>query len=150
MANVTGMYDRGDAPQQPLDVIPAGKYVAAIVESKQKATKDNQGSYLELTWEILDGPYKGRKVWSRLNLHNKSAQAVQIARGEFAAIRQAVGVIEPKDSEELHRLPCVIIVKCKKRKDSDEMSNEIKGYERKGSGSTASPPSAGGAAPWKR
>ena len=39
------------------------------------------GSYLNLTFEILDGNYKGRKVWSRLNLDNPNQQAVQIAAG---------------------------------------------------------------------
>jgi len=37
-----------------------------------------------------------------------------------------------KDSAELHNLPLEISVRCKKRENTDEFSNEIKGYARKG------------------
>jgi hypothetical protein len=37
----------------------------------------------------------------------------------------------PGDSVELHDLPLVISVKCKKRADTGEITNEIKGYAKK-------------------
>lgn len=118
-------------PASSFDPIPAGKYVAAITESEMKPTKSGTGHYLELTFDILDGQYKGRKVWSRLNLDNPNAQAVQIARGELSAICRAVGIMQPQDSIELHNLPLSIKVACKKRDDTGEITNEIKGYEKK-------------------
>ena len=57
---------------------------------------------------MIDGPYKNRLLWSRLNLDNPNAQAVQIAQGELSAICRAVGVMQPKDSIELHNLPLLI------------------------------------------
>jgi len=118
-------------PASSFDPIPAGKYIAAITESEMKPTKNGNGHYLELTFDILDGQYKGRKVWARLNLDNPNAQAVQIARGELSAICRAVGVMQPQDSIELHNLPLAIKVTCKKREDTGEITNEIKGYEKK-------------------
>lgn len=118
-------------PTSTFDPIPAGKYVAAIVDSEMKPTKSGNGHYLELTFGILDGQFKGRKVWTRLNLDNPNLQTVQIARGELSAICRAVGVLQPKDSNELHNLPLSIKVTCKKRDDTGEISNEIKGYEKK-------------------
>ena len=38
----------------------------------------------------------------------------------------------PKDSTELHNLPMMIRVGCKKREDTGELTKEIKGYPRKG------------------
>ena len=35
-----------------------------------KATKAGTGQYLQLGFQILDGPHKGRKLWARLNLDN--------------------------------------------------------------------------------
>lgn len=113
------------------DPIPAGKYIAAITESEMKPTKNGNGRYLEMTFGILDGQYKGRKVWARLNLDNPNATAVRIARGKLSAICRAVGVIQPRDSIELHNLPLSIKVTCEKRDDTGEITNEIKGYEKK-------------------
>jgi len=144
-------------PTSSFDPIPAGKYVAAISESQMKPTKSGNGHYLELTFDILDGQFKGRKVWARLNLDNPNAQAVQIARGELSAICRAVRVMQPKDSAELHNLPLSIKVSCKKRDDSGEITNEIKGYEKKEAALQSSPSVSTPAAqatsntpPWQR
>ena len=81
-----------------------------------------------------------------------NATAVQIARGELSAICRAVGVLSPNDSVELHNLPLVIHVKCKKRTDTGEITNEIKGYTKKETPPPAAPatPVAGSTPPWKR
>ena len=79
-----------DSVDALFDPIPAGKYLAAIIESNMKPTKSGKGQYLELTFQILEGDFKGRKVWARLNLDNPSAQTVKIARGELSAISRAV------------------------------------------------------------
>ena len=141
------------APAEALEAVPAGKYNAVIVESEVKPTKSGNGHFLELTLEIIDGEFKGRKVWARLNLDNPNQQAVQIARGELSAICHAVGVMQPKDSVELHNLPLEISVRCKKREDSDELTNEIKGYaKREASVAPAAPAvqAKNNTPPWKR
>ena len=140
-------------PNKGIDPIPAGKYNAVITESEMKPTKSGNGQYLELMFEVIDGEYKGRKVWSRLNLDNPNAQAVQIARGDLSAICRAVNVIQPQDSVELHDLPLVITVRCRKNKETGEISNEIKGYAAKTSVvAHTPPPQANGNSnpPWAR
>ncbi len=130
MANL-GNFDASKVdPVSSFDPIPAGKYLAAIVASEMKPTKSGNGHFLELTFEFGEGPYKGRKLWARLNLDNPNPQAVQIARGELSAVCRAVGVLQPRDSAELHNLPLAIKVTCRKR-DDGEVSNEIRGYERR-------------------
>ena len=137
-------------PAASFDPVPAGKYVAAITESEMKSTKSGNGHYLELAFEIGDGPHKGRKLWARLNLENPNPQAVQIARGELSAICRAVDVLQPRDSCELHNLPLGIRVACRKRADTDEIVNEIKGYEKKESVlSQPTPQTAVAPAPWQ-
>jgi hypothetical protein len=39
--------------------------------------------------------------------------------------------MQPKDSIELHNLPLVVTVKVKKREDTGDLLNEIKGYSKK-------------------
>jgi hypothetical protein len=96
------------APQTAFDPLPPGNYVAVITESEEKATKAGTGSYLQLTFEVVEGQYQGRKVWARLNLNNPNDQAVAIARAELSAICHAVNVIDLKDTTQLHDLPMAI------------------------------------------
>jgi hypothetical protein len=143
-------------PSVALDPLPAGKYLAVISESELKPTKTGGGKYLQLTFQIIDGEFKGRLVWARLNLENKSEMTVKIARGELSAICRAIGVMQPKDSVELHNVPLEINVGLKKRDDNGEFTNVIKGYAKKGgSGSPVSGRAPvgvgpGGTPPWKR
>lgn len=150
MANLSGFDASTVEPNQDFEPIPAGKYLAIIDESEMKPTKSGDGNYLELAFQILEGQYKGRKLWSRLNLDNKNAQAVQIAQGELSAICRAVGVLKPKDSVELHNLPLVVTVKLKKREDTGDMTNEIKGYAKKEAAAGAPQQSTSSAPPWRR
>ena len=97
-------------PSGSREPIPAGKYNAMITASEMKATKSGNGRYLELTFDIIDGPHRGRKVWARLNLDNPNPTAVEIAKGELSAICRAVNVPRPGQSERLHNLPLAITV----------------------------------------
>jgi hypothetical protein len=141
-------------PSVALDPLPAGKYLAVVSESELKPTKTGGGKYLQLTFQIIDGEFKGRLVWARLNLENKSEMTVKIARGELSAICRAIGVMQPKDSVELHNVPLEINVGLKKRDDNGEFTNVIKGYAKKGGGGGGVAAGArvptGGIPPWKR
>jgi len=150
MANLSGFNANEVEPTTDFDPIPAGKYAAVITESEYKPNKAGTGNYLQLTFQILDGDYKGRFVWARLNLDNPNATAVKIARGELSAICRAVGVLQPKDSTELHDLPLVISVKCKKRRDTDEVQNEIRGYAKKEALEGKPLQAVNDAPPWRR
>ncbi len=156
MANLSGFDASVVEPTNSFEAIPAGRYLAMITASVEKPTVSGSGSYLELTFDIVDGQYRGRKVWARLNLNNPSDSAVRIARSELSAICRAVGVIRPQDSAELHNLPLAITVVCKKRTDTDEVANEIKGYAKKEEVLTRSvaplhsPQSIDSTPPWQR
>jgi len=137
-------------PTTDFDPVPAGKYLAVITDSELKPNKAGTGSYLQLTLQIIEGEYKGRSLWARLNLDNPNATAVKIARAELSAICRAVGVMTPKDSVELHDLPLVIKVKCKKRPDTGEVTNELAGYERKDAMAGKPVQAATDTPPWRR
>ena len=152
MANLNGFDASQVEPNVSFDPIPAGKYLAAITESEMKATKTGAGSYLQMTFTVLDGEYKNRVLWARLNLNNPNVTAVKIARSELSAICRAVGVLQPRDSVELHNIPLLITVKVKKREDTGELTNEIKGYEPKAAaaGQPQQAPASDATPPWKR
>lgn len=153
MATLNGFDANQVEPTASFDPIPAGKYLAAITESEMKPTKNGSGSYLQLTFTVLEGEHKGRVLWARLNLNNPNATAVKIARSELSAICHAVGVMQPRDSVDLHNLPLLITVKLKKREDTGDLTNEIKGYEPKSTANADVPqqaPANSNTPPWKR
>ena len=154
MANLNGFDANEVDPNPGFDPIPAGKYLAIITASEMKPTRNGKGEYLQLELDILEGQYKGRKIWDRLVIKHPNQQTVEIARGTLSAVCHAVGVMAPKDSAELHNLPLMVTVGLKKRDDTGELTNMVKSYSKRDSG-----PGAAGAAvanapgstpPWAR
>ena len=159
MATLSGFDASQVEPTDEFEAIPAGKYPAVITDSEFKETKAGTGTYLQFAFEIIDGEHKGRLLWSRLNLDNPNETAVKIAQQELSAICRAVGVLTPQDSAELHNLPLMVHVRCRKRPDTDDLTNEIRGYsaiqQQPAAAPVASPAvrqpvAAGSPAPWKR
>jgi hypothetical protein len=127
MADLRG-FNANDVAPSTFEPIPAGRYLAVITESDMRPNKAGTGEYLQLTFEIIEGQYKGRLLWTRLNIVHPNATAAAIARAELASICRAVGVMAPQDSTELHNLPLVVNVQLKRRDDTGELTNHIKGY----------------------
>jgi hypothetical protein len=136
-------------PREAFDVLPAAKYPVAITESEWKRTKNDNGTMLTLTLTVIDGQYKGRKVWDRLNLDNPNPAAVEIAQKTLAAICHATGVMKVSDSTQLHDIPLLADVKVKDGPNGP--NNEVKGYAKLDGAqpvaATAPAPARAGAAP---
>lgn len=121
-------------PAQTFDPVPAGWYNCMMVESEMKPTSAGDGSFLSCTFEIVDGEYKGRKLFDRLNLQNKNPVAVEIAYKTLSAICHAVGVIQVADSSQLHNRPLQVKASYKPAGRGNDgkqydASNEVKGYK---------------------
>lgn len=150
MADLTGFNANNIEPTSDFEPIPAGKYLAIITGSQMKPTKSGNGQYLELTFRVVGGPYENRVLWTKLNLDNPNAQAVQIAQGELSAVCRAVGVMQPKDSSELHDIPLTIGVVLKPRGDTGEPTNEIKTYSKKDAVGVTPRQETASTPPWAR
>jgi hypothetical protein len=147
-------------PSTPMDVLPAGKYLAMAIASELKATKTGTGEYLQITFEVLDGAAKGRKIFERLNIRNSNKTAEDIAQRALSALCHAVGVIELEDSDQLHDKPVVLDVAVDPAKGEYSAQNRVKGYSAAGGQASAptpaarpaaaAPAAAGGAPVWKR
>ncbi|KAF1045647.1 DUF669 domain-containing protein [Xylophilus sp.] len=165
MANLFGSYDPNAEAQAEFSAIPTGEYLSVIVDSDMKPTKSGDGEFLELTYQVSEGEYKGRKVWARLNLKTPNAQAQEIANRQFASIREATGVANPRDSQELHNKPHIIRVEFipsgtsqKNGYVTNRDANEVKAWKKIEGvtpivGAASSAPAANQSAetpPWKR
>jgi hypothetical protein len=145
-------FDANNVAPSSFEVVPAGEYEVAIVSSVVETTKDKLGKFLKLELAVLNGQYQNKKIFDRLNLWNKSAQATEIARGTLSAICRAVGVMTPEDSSALHNKPMRVKVVVKKSPEFGE-SNEVKAYKPRNGAPPAPPaPPADGApvsgTPW--
>jgi hypothetical protein len=151
MPNLNGFDANNVEPVPSFDPIPAGQYLAMIVASEEKTSKHGN-KFLSLEFEVIDGPYKGRKLWTNLNLSHPNPETVKFARAELSEICKAVGVLKPQDSVQLHNLPMLINVKCANRKDTGELQNRIKGYALKAAAGSQpqQAPAAGTTPPWRR
>lgn len=154
MTDLTGFDANQVNPNPGFDPIPAGKYLAIIVASEFKPTRNGKGEYLQFEIDILDGPHKGRKVWDRLVLRHPNPQTVEIAQGTLSAVCHATGVMKPGVSAALHNIPMVVTVGLKKREDTGELTNVVKSYSKRDAGSGAAGASAangpGSTPPWAR
>ena len=115
-------------PSQEFQILPEGKYEAVIADSDVKETRSGSGKYVQIEFEVVSGEHRGRKIWGRYNIENPNPDAVRIGRADFSALCHAVNVLNPSDTCELHNLPVILTVKCKKQKDTGELENVIRGY----------------------
>lgn len=115
-------------PETDFAPLEPGEYTAIIIDSELKRTKSGNGQYIALTFEVMDDPYNGRRLWENLNIDNPNAKAVEIAMRKLSSICRAVGVMSPKDTEELHDKMMLISVGIK-NDDTGETRNVIKGFK---------------------
>lgn len=116
------------APQQAFEPLAGGWYVMAITGAEQKVTNAGTGTYLKLELTVVDGPFKGRKVWTNLNLNNPNPKAVEIAQQQLSAICHAIGVMQLQNSQQLMNIPMGVKLSIRKQ-DGYEDSNDVRGFK---------------------
>ena len=126
MAIFAQTFDANTVEPSNFDVFPAGKYLAQIVSSEMRPTKDGRGQYLFLELDILEGQFAGRKLFDRLNLVNDNPDTVDIATRTLSSICRATGQMQVKDSEQLHLIPLIADVRVRPPKGQYGESNSIR------------------------
>ena len=117
-------------PLGSFEPLPIGEYTVIISASEMKDTKNKEGKYLQLVYDVVDdSEYRGRKLFDRLNLENKNATAKEIAQRALSSICRSVGVMHPKDSEELHDKPFVVKVGIRPGDENYQPTNTVKEYK---------------------
>lgn len=142
MAQITPFDATQVSPENQFTPVPNGDYPVVITESEVKPTKDGTGQYLQLTLEVIDGHYKGRKIWDRLNLWNKNSTAVEIAQRALSQICHAIGVLQVQDTVMLHNKPLIATLAVRAAGGGYDESNDVKGYKAYSSGPAPVAPAA--------
>jgi hypothetical protein len=112
------------------DPLPAGWQRMIVTASEIKNTKNGRGRYLQIEFTIPEGDkYGGRKAWDRLNLWNESQEAVDIAKRTLSSLCLSVGVVQLRDSNQLHGKLVLVKLAVREATASYDASNEVKGYK---------------------
>lgn len=134
MANLQGINIDANVPEVgSFTIIPPATYKAVIAGDKITTTKDGRGKMLELTVQIIEGPYTGLTIIDRLNIVNASQQAQNIAQG---TLKRICGVLRapfpPQNTDSLMGKPMLVTVGVEEftsNKTGNVLkSNKIKNY----------------------
>lgn len=117
------------APSQAFETLPTGWYNAIIDDAEIKPTKAGDGAYINYRFSILDGQYKGQKVWAMLNMKNPNSEAERIAREQLSALCHAVGRLQINHIAEVKNIPLQIRVKLNPADDRYDANNSVVGYK---------------------
>ena len=127
-------------PTEGFDLLPVGNYEVAIVGSKFSPTKKGDGEKLELKLQVLNGPSQNRFLFDNINTKNPNPTCQKIGLGTVSAICRAVGVLNPKDTAELHDKGMLVSVGISRSEGYNDR-NEIKSYKPLQAGGDAVPAS---------
>jgi len=111
--------------------VPPDDYTLHLDSQELKPTKDQTGVLLSCVFQIIEGQYEGRRVFTNFNVKNKNAQAQQIGIADFKAFCMACGVDfadARADTSVLLQIPFRAKIGMSKPKDGYESRNEIKKY----------------------
>lgn len=83
--------------------LPKGDYLVTVSEASVGPTKNGAGTRLRLKLDVLEGQFKGRKIFDGLNTVNTNADAQRIGQRILAQLQDAVGAPR-KDCQTYHLL----------------------------------------------
>jgi hypothetical protein len=151
-------------PRAEVGAVPAGKYLCIAEDTERKNTKNEEAQYLQITWQIIEGEYKGRKIFERLNLWKaqggdwvrRTDDAGTIAGQTMSGILMALGIATIRNHEELRGKKAFLKVKVRKSEEYGDSNDVQNHYPASGATPAAAPVSAppaaptgnGGGAPW--
>jgi len=92
-------------PSQAIQAFPAGWYPVAISDAELALVGNGTGKAIKLTFDVIDGPHKGRKAFENLNVENANPDATRIAQQHLSAICHATGQIKLTDLTQLYGKP---------------------------------------------
>jgi len=120
-----GDFNPEDEPE--IGAVPKGDYRVILEVAEQKDTKAKDGMYLAITFKIIEGKYKNRKVWKNINLVNPNETAVEIGKRDLASLCRAVGVSKPKGPHDL--LNKILIISAIESEYNDKPTNDVVAYK---------------------
>lgn len=118
------------------DALPSGWYPVQMVEGLETPSSTKPNTYYAAVFEVIDGPFKGRKLFANFNFNNTNAKAVEIAYDHLDQMMSATGVLKIQQMDQLFNKPMMAKVKLVPAVMEDDgesikydPKNELKAYK---------------------
>lgn len=87
-------FDINDDTDRPVgfEPLPMGRYHVAISDAQLRDTKREDGLYLKVRFDVVEGAYTRRVVFENFNVENPSPEARSIGRAQLMQLLRAIGV----------------------------------------------------------
>jgi hypothetical protein len=152
-------FNVNDLPQGGgYDVLPEGWYNANIAKADLTNTKDGNGQYIKVRYDITGPTHQGRVVFGNINIRNASAKAEEIGRQQLGDLMRAIGLTKVTDTDQLLGGNVQIKLAIRPASDKYEAQNEVKGFRALGGSPPVIPtkpaaapaPAAASSPPWMK
>ena len=110
------------------DPLPKGEYTLRAIEAELRDTKNNDGSYIAVKYEVCQGQHEGRLIWFNFNNVNASQKAENIGRQQLVAWATACGKPDCDDTDMLMEKPFQANVGIRAGTNGYADKNEISGF----------------------
>lgn len=87
--------------QDTYALLEKGLYSYVITKAEIRETNAKDGTYLNVTFQVTDGPRKKKCVFKKFNMSNPSQAAVQIGMRQLAGLTNALGIARLDRTEDL-------------------------------------------------
>lgn len=115
--------------ENKFELLPAGMYVGQVIESQIAPLQSGNGDGLKLTIEILSDAYRGRKVWTNLNVRHSKEETERWAQQTLRELCDAIGLARMTDTVQLHHKPVGLRIKIREDKTGKfEPQNDVAGF----------------------
>ena len=105
-----------------------GKYKCEIIDSSEEMSAAGN-RYLKLKISICDGgKHNGTWIWDNLNLYHPTESVQGLARQILGTVQKACGVLDIKDSSELHYKPLFALIDIEPENNGYKAKNVVKKY----------------------
>lgn len=116
-------FDASQVPDQSRDPVPAGDYMVWIQKSDMTSNEPGKQSIWVQMEVIQPEQMQGRSILASFTLESPNQQAAEIGRRVLAQLCRAIGVMAPRDTEELHGIPFWVRVDVKTLNDGRLVNN---------------------------
>ena len=108
--------DSIEAPKSDFELLPPANYNVRVLEAEEAVTKKGDPG-IKLTFEVTDGDHMNRRLWDRCWIKHSSEAFAGREQSRFASFCRAVGVPQPRSTDEFFGLECVAKVIIERSKD---------------------------------
>jgi len=131
MAFLGETYDANELPQGNgnYDVLPAGWYDATVTQAELCDTKNGNGQYIKVRYDITGPAHQGRVVFGNLNIKNASSKAEEIGRQQLGELMRSIGLAKVTDTDQLIGGQLQIKLSIRPADGQYEAQNEVKGFK---------------------